>query len=134
MSYQFIVVCHQVILATTSDETLPLASRRACYLALDALEGDPSFLERVCDCRAKLAKLREAQRVITLASKTTGPKNATSAEEDAPGAEDSRDSDIEAEFYNPASEDDNEADLDAAAVESALDAEEEDGDSQLQTD
>ena len=32
--------------------TAQLASRRASFLALDALEGDTEFLSRTCDCRA----------------------------------------------------------------------------------
>jgi endoribonuclease Dicer len=46
------VICHDVILASAIDLTPQLASRRASFLALDALEGDTEFLSRTCDCRA----------------------------------------------------------------------------------
>ncbi|KAF8332689.1 uncharacterized protein EI90DRAFT_3145368 [Cantharellus anzutake] len=46
------VVFHDIILASAVDSTVQLASRRASFLALDALEGDPEFLARTCDCRS----------------------------------------------------------------------------------
>jgi endoribonuclease Dicer len=33
------------------DTSAPLAARRGCFFALDALEGDPGFMSRTCDCR-----------------------------------------------------------------------------------
>ena len=42
---------HNVILADAQDANASLAARRASITALDALEGDPNFLNRACDCR-----------------------------------------------------------------------------------
>ncbi|KDQ07466.1 hypothetical protein BOTBODRAFT_180654 [Botryobasidium botryosum FD-172 SS1] len=55
------VVCHDIILATANDSTAQLASRRCSFLALDALEGDPEFMTRTCDCRM-LAETRKAAK------------------------------------------------------------------------
>lgn len=57
--YTYSVICHETILASSVDTTLALATRRSCYMALDALGGDPGFLEHVCDCRASLLAQRE---------------------------------------------------------------------------
>lgn len=53
------VICHDVILASAVDSTLPLASRRSCYMALDALGGDPDFLDNTCNCRTVIQAQRE---------------------------------------------------------------------------
>lgn len=47
----FAVVVHDVILAAADDTNAQVAARRSSLYALDALEGDPSFLDRYCDCR-----------------------------------------------------------------------------------
>lgn len=62
----YIVICHDIILSSAIDTTLPLATRRGCYMALDALEGDPEFLTRTCDCRAILAAERAERRRVAL--------------------------------------------------------------------
>lgn len=62
-----IVVVHDVILAEGMDPSLPFASRRASFEGLDALEGDPQFMARLCDCRAKSEQrkaLKRAQRAL----------------------------------------------------------------------
>ncbi|KAH9947264.1 hypothetical protein B0H21DRAFT_345297 [Amylocystis lapponica] len=46
------MLVHDVILASASDINTAVAMRRASMCALDALEGDPDFLTRTCDCRA----------------------------------------------------------------------------------
>lgn len=43
---------HDVILATGEDPDPNIATRRASFLALDALEGDFGFFARTCDCRS----------------------------------------------------------------------------------
>lgn len=46
------MLVHDVILSSASDKMAASALRRASIAALDALEGDPDFLTRTCDCRA----------------------------------------------------------------------------------
>ncbi|SRR6266511_1106725 len=45
------VVVHDVILSSGEDVNPATAARRASFFALDALEGDPEFMTRTCDCR-----------------------------------------------------------------------------------
>ncbi|KAI0939123.1 hypothetical protein AcV5_000626 [Taiwanofungus camphoratus] len=45
------VVVHDIILASAMDATASSAMRRASLSALDALDGDPDFMTRTCDCR-----------------------------------------------------------------------------------
>ncbi|KAG6918930.1 hypothetical protein DXG01_010585 [Tephrocybe rancida] len=45
------VVVHDITLASAEDPDPGLAARRASLFALDALEGDPGFFARTCDCR-----------------------------------------------------------------------------------
>ncbi|KAF7313697.1 hypothetical protein HMN09_00526500 [Mycena chlorophos] len=47
LSAQFVV--HDVVLATGEGVSTALATRQACWRALDALDGDPGFL-KICDC------------------------------------------------------------------------------------
>ncbi|KAI9512169.1 ribonuclease III, partial [Russula earlei] len=47
------VVIHEVILASAMGPTAAFAAKRAAAYALDAIEGDPEFITRTCDCRAK---------------------------------------------------------------------------------
>ena len=58
---QYAVVVHDVVLASALDTTAAFAARRASESALDALEGDPQFLTRTCDCRTH-AQARKAQK------------------------------------------------------------------------
>lgn len=46
-----LVVVHDIILASAMDATASSAMRRASLSALDALDGDPDFMTRTCDCR-----------------------------------------------------------------------------------
>ena len=60
------VVVHDVILASAEDYNTASASRLAATYALDALDGDPDFMTRTCDCRAsqqskKVKKTQKAQ-------------------------------------------------------------------------
>lgn len=50
-SHRCSVIVHDVVLARAEGASAALASRWACSFALDALEGDPTFLARTCDCR-----------------------------------------------------------------------------------
>lgn len=56
------VVVHEVILASGVDPSPIFAARRASFEALDALEGDPQFMARLCDCRAKAEQRKAAKR------------------------------------------------------------------------
>ncbi|KAF8268238.1 hypothetical protein EI94DRAFT_1661195 [Lactarius quietus] len=47
------VVIHDVILASAAGPSAVYASKQAAVYALDAIEGDPDFIARTCDCRAK---------------------------------------------------------------------------------
>jgi endoribonuclease Dicer len=68
-----------------------VAARRASFSALDALEGDPEFMTRTCDCRThqshkKLRKKTEFEKALEQAmSKTGGEENdlEVTLEEDA---------------------------------------------------
>ncbi|KAI0786396.1 hypothetical protein C8Q75DRAFT_271436 [Abortiporus biennis] len=51
--FRYDVVVHDIILASATDESTVIALRRAASYALDALEGDPDFMMRECDCRSK---------------------------------------------------------------------------------
>lgn len=90
------VICHDTILASSVDTTLPLATRRSCYMALDALGGDPEFLDRVCDCRAVLQAQRE-QRHARSNSTTTKP-DGLSADLSEPSGSASVSDDIEMDY------------------------------------
>lgn len=45
------VIVHDIILASGEDLAPAVAARRASLFALDALEGDATFITRSCDCR-----------------------------------------------------------------------------------
>ena len=48
------MLVHDVILARATDKSSTnAAARMASSLALDAIQGDPGFLLRTCDCLAK---------------------------------------------------------------------------------
>lgn len=70
------VIVHDVILASTTDIAGNTAARRASFLALDAIEGDPEFLTRTCDCREVI----QARKATKKANKKT-PRNAEEDEE-----------------------------------------------------
>ena len=54
------VIIHDTILACATDATSGSAAKYASLYALDALEGDPGFMPRTCDCRAQ-AQSRKTQ-------------------------------------------------------------------------
>ena len=47
------MVIHDVILTSAAGPSAVYAAKRAAVYALDAMEGDPDFITRTCDCRAK---------------------------------------------------------------------------------
>ncbi len=51
-----------MILAGGVDPTPTFAARRASFEALDALEGDPQFMDRLCDCRARAEQRKAVKR------------------------------------------------------------------------
>lgn len=83
------VIVHDIVLTSTTDIAGNTAARRASLLALDAIEGDPEFLARTCDCREVI----EARKATKKANKKT-PRNVEEAEEQV--VEDALASDAEA--------------------------------------
>lgn len=74
------VIVHDIILASATESTGYIAGRMASTAALDALEGDPSFMAHNCSCRNRtqvgkkdyknrlekmLADLEEGQNAMT---------------------------------------------------------------------
>ncbi|KAI0321813.1 hypothetical protein OF83DRAFT_1097304 [Amylostereum chailletii] len=55
------VIIHDIVLASATDATSAQAAKQASLFALDALEGDPGFMTRTCDCRAQ-TQARKAQK------------------------------------------------------------------------
>ena len=51
---------HDIVLASATDSSYIFAARTASLNALDALEGDPNFMTRLCNCRA-LSRLKKAE-------------------------------------------------------------------------
>jgi hypothetical protein len=76
------VICHDIILASAVDTNLALATRRCCYMALDAIDGDSGFLSRACDCRAVLQAQREQRRAR--AGSSASKRRATSGMSETP--------------------------------------------------
>ncbi|KAG8960065.1 hypothetical protein FRC03_007110 [Tulasnella sp. 419] len=64
------VIYHNVILSSEVGFSSSEASRLASARALDALEGDPTFLDRICDCREVAERRRSAKR-LKLDTKST---------------------------------------------------------------
>lgn len=85
------MLVHDIVLASGEDPNPAVAARRASFSALDALEGDPEFMTRTCDCRThqshkKLRKKTEFEKALEQAmSKTGGEENdlEVTLEEDA---------------------------------------------------
>lgn len=46
------MIVHEIILASATAPTVNAANRAASFAALDALEGDPDFMNRTCACRS----------------------------------------------------------------------------------
>lgn len=61
------VLIHDVVLSSATDVSTTSAARRASFLALDAIEGDPEFMTRTCDCRV-LSQARKAAKKEQMAS------------------------------------------------------------------
>ncbi|KAG8753081.1 hypothetical protein FRC14_006464 [Serendipita sp. 396] len=76
------VEVHNVILTVGIDASPVLAARKASLEALDALEGDPAFMSRVCDCRAKAEQRKAAKRSARTQSGKAETKLPESDEED----------------------------------------------------
>ncbi|PVF99771.1 hypothetical protein CPB86DRAFT_756304 [Serendipita vermifera] len=75
------IVVHDVILAIGADSSATVASKYASFEALDALEGDPDFMPRVCDCRSR-AEQRKGEKKARK-SQLDKAEPGTSAEESA---------------------------------------------------
>ncbi|KAF8591451.1 ribonuclease III [Ramaria rubella] len=56
------VLCHDIILASAEDPSAQFAARKASFLALDALEGDPDFMTRTCSCRSQNEAKKAARK------------------------------------------------------------------------
>ncbi|KAK7049611.1 Dicer-like protein 1 [Paramarasmius palmivorus] len=61
---QCLVLVHDIILAGAQDLNAAAAARSASLSALCALEGDPGFLRRTCDCSTRTTKA-SARKVLT---------------------------------------------------------------------
>ncbi|KIJ20171.1 hypothetical protein PAXINDRAFT_126718 [Paxillus involutus ATCC 200175] len=57
-------VIHQITLASAMGGTAQAAGRAASMLALDALQGDPGFMSRTCDCRGSWPSHKARQAVV----------------------------------------------------------------------
>jgi hypothetical protein len=119
------VICHDVILASAIDLTAQLASRRASFLALDALEGDPEFLSRTCDCRAlnEASKGSKGSRRRKSNLGAESKKDPSKDNDKAPS--DDYDATHDAAHYEM--DEDGDGDGDELAVEGVLYDEDEDG-------
>lgn len=53
---------HSIVLASATDKSSSLVSRRAAAAALDALEGDVDFMTRTCDCRKAHGSTKQLSR------------------------------------------------------------------------
>ena len=58
----FTVIVHDIVLTIATDTATNAAARRASFLALDAIEGDPEFLTRTCDCRVVIQARKAARK------------------------------------------------------------------------
>ena len=56
------VLVHDVVLTSATDVSTTTAARRASDLALDAIEGDPHFMSRTCNCRAQNLARKAAKK------------------------------------------------------------------------
>ena len=62
-AHKDLVVFHGVTLASAADTLSNSALRKAAMAALDYLANDPSFMTRICDCRAtRLSKKAQSKR------------------------------------------------------------------------
>lgn len=55
------MIVHDIILARGADTTSANAAKRVSLYSLDALEGDPGFMSRTCDCRLQ-SQAKKAQK------------------------------------------------------------------------
>ncbi|EJD53820.1 ribonuclease III [Auricularia subglabra TFB-10046 SS5] len=71
-----VVVIHDTVLASATGSNKGAAARKASFEALLALERDPGFLVRTCDCRATLASKKQAKQAerAAKAANTGGKK------------------------------------------------------------
>ncbi|KAF9226467.1 hypothetical protein BS17DRAFT_775670 [Gyrodon lividus] len=73
-------VIHQITLASAVGGTVQAAGRAASMLALDALQGDPGFLSRTCDCRGRLQSHKARQVLVDqMVAVETAEENTISA-------------------------------------------------------
>lgn len=75
-AYHIDVVIHDTVLASATGSNKGAAARKASFEALLALERDPGFLVRTCDCRATLASKKQAKQAerAAKAANTGGKK------------------------------------------------------------
>ena len=57
------IVVHDLLLGTYTAASQQLAHRKASIIALDALELDPGFMDRVCHCRQDTLEKIEAAKI-----------------------------------------------------------------------
>ncbi|KAL0570758.1 Dicer-like protein 1 [Marasmius crinis-equi] len=58
-----LVLVHGVVLASAQESNAAAAARRASVCALDAIEGDPGFLTRTCNCWSA-TKVKQAEEKV----------------------------------------------------------------------
>ena len=86
LTWIHLVVCHGIELSEAADTTAHLATRRCSFLALERLESDHGFMNRVCSCRAEMeskkAQKKMAKRGGTEQGGTTKRMDMDLGEED----------------------------------------------------
>ncbi|KDQ64866.1 hypothetical protein JAAARDRAFT_684703 [Jaapia argillacea MUCL 33604] len=58
------VIVHDVVLAGCVSTTVQAVTRLVCAWAIDALEGDPAFMSRTCNCRLQSAARRAVKKAL----------------------------------------------------------------------
>lgn len=58
------VVVHDIDLASAAAGTAHGAGRAASMMALDAIQGDPGFMSRTCDCRSSSQSLKSRKLMV----------------------------------------------------------------------
>lgn len=76
---------HGKVIASATDPSAAVATRKVSLIALDALANDPELLSRTCDCRS-----------TTATSKTPAPKKQASKQHDSPEDEEAEAAEVEA--------------------------------------
>ena len=58
------VIIHNTIIASGTDLSMTTCARRVAEMALDALEGDLTFMSENCDCREVNAARKAAKKAL----------------------------------------------------------------------